>query len=289
MVGTDFNIYMDEDGLISGGSKETQLTWMDAKVGDYIPTPRFGKAVEINALWYNAIKALESLNNKLIDKYVDNNIENASSKEIVYDIYDIEPGDDSPNFKESKTRDLFLADEALNYYDVLKIVFDGRLAKKIKESFKKFYADEGLFDTISPYNDQIRPNQIIALSLSYPVLSGDKAKEVFELVKNRLYTDKGLRTLDRNDKNYKPRYEGDSFSRDTSYHQGTCWPWLLGEYAKAFKVINKRKFRYEPALELLNDGCVGNVAEIYDAEEPQNANGALAQAWSVAALINILF
>jgi predicted glycogen debranching enzyme len=71
MLGTDFNIYICDDGLIYAGSKETQLTWMDAKVGDYIPTPRYGKAVEINALWYNALRAIEELNKRLIKKYCD--------------------------------------------------------------------------------------------------------------------------------------------------------------------------------------------------------------------------
>ncbi len=288
MVGTDFNIHVDDDGLICAGNQDTQLTWMDAKVGDFIPTPRYGKAVEINALWYNAVNAIQSLNKKLIDKYVDDVDEDFSTKEIMYAIYNIEPNDTSKTFDESKTRDVFLSDEAINYYDSLSIVFDGRLGKKIKESFKKFYADEGLYDTIDPYNAQIRPNQIMALSLSFPVISGEKAKEVLSLVEEKLLTDKGLRTLDKEDKDYKARYEGDSFSRDSSYHQGTVWPWLLGEYARAYEHINKKKFKLKNVEELLNEGCVGSIAEIYDAEEPRNANGALAQAWSVSAILNIL-
>ena len=288
MVGTDFNIYMDDDGLICSGNEQTQLTWMDAKVGDIIPTPRYGKAVEINALWYNAINVLENLNNRLIKKFVDNT-EGLNSKDIINKIYRIDNNDTSNNFNESKTKDLFLAEEVYTYYDALSIVFDGRLASKVKESYKKFYADVGLFDTISPYNEQIRPNQILALSLSYPVISGDKAKEVFNLVTEKLYTNKGLKTLNSEDPNYKPRYEGDSYNRDISYHQGTIWPWILGQYAKAFKYIYKKDFRFDGYQELLNDGCVGNVAEIYDADEPREAKGALAQAWSVAALISILF
>ena len=288
MVGTDFDIYMDEDGLISAGNKDTQLTWMDAKVGDYVPTPRFGKAVEINALWYNALKVVESLNKRLIKKYVDNYSEKMSSKDIIYSIYNIDVEDISEKFVESKTRDIFLSDEVINYYDSLAIVFDGRLSEKVKESYKKFYADNGLYDTISPYSDQIRPNQIISLSLSYPVVSGDKAKEIFKLVEEKLFTEKGLKTLSSEDKDYKGRYEGDSYNRDISYHQGTVWPWLIGEYAKAYKYVFNKKFMILKASELLNDGCVGNIAEIYDADEPRYANGALAQAWSVAAVIKIV-
>ena len=288
MVGTDFGICMDEDGLIRAGSKDTQLTWMDAKVGDFVPTPRYGKPVEINALWYNALEVTKRINEALINKYAKDVADDISNVELIKAIYKVTDSTEDEEFDEAKTRDLFLSDNVLNYYDILKIVFDGRLSEKVKTSFKKFYADEGLFDTIEPFNEQIRPNQLIALSLSFPVISGDKAKEVFELVKSRLYTDKGLKTLDEEDNQYRARYEGDSYSRDTSYHQGTIWPWLIGEYAKAYKVINKKDFALSTIQELLNDGVVGSVAEIYDADEPRYAKGALAQAWSVAAVANIL-
>ena len=289
MTGTDYGIVMDDDGLIMAGDNTTQLTWMDAKVGDHIPTPRFGKPVEVNALWYNAIKAVMELNKKLIKKYASDLPEDAKSSDILNAIYRIDENDDGEVFDESKTRDLFLSDKALVYYDVSKIIFDGRLIGKVKESFKKFYADDGLFDTIEPFNNQIRPNQIIALSLSFPVLSGDKAAEVLRVVKDKLYTSKGLKTLSADDSEYRGRYEGDSYSRDTSYHQGTVWPWLIGEYSKAFKYLNKKSLSITTIQELLDDGCVGSVAEIYDAEEPRYPNGALAQAWSVAAILSILF
>ncbi len=290
MTGTSYGITMDDDGLIIAGTKDTQLTWMDAKVGDYIPTPRYGKAVEINALWYNALEVVSKMNKKLLSKYASNLPENASPKDMLNAIYNInDKKNDSNKFDEKKTRDLFLLDKASIYYDILSLVFDRRLSAKVKESFKKFYADRGLFDTIEPFNDQIRPNQIMALSLSFPVLSGEKANEVFNVVKDKLYTSKGLKTLNEDDSQYKARYEGDSFNRDSSYHQGTVWPWLIGEYAKAYKYINKKNYKTISAEELLNDGCVGSIAEIYDADEPRYANGALAQAWSVAAIITILF
>ncbi len=62
------NIYVAEDNLLNSGTKDTQNTWMDAKIGDYVVTPRNGKAVEINALWYNALKTLESLAKRFEDK-----------------------------------------------------------------------------------------------------------------------------------------------------------------------------------------------------------------------------
>ena len=165
------------------------------------------------------------------------------------------------------------------------MILNGELAQKVKESFKKFYADEGLFDTIEPFDDKIRPNQIMALSLSFPVLSGDKAVEVLNLVKDKLLTDKGIKTLDAENESYKGRYTGNSVERDSAYHQGTVWTWLLGEYGKAYENIYRRKFVYGKVKELLSDGCIGNIAEIYDADEPREANGALAQAWGVSAMI----
>lgn len=288
MTGTDFGISMDDDGLITAGDNTTQLTWMDAKVGDHIPTPRFGKAVEVNALWYNALKAVMEMNKKLIQKYVKNLPENSKPKDVLNAIYRIDENVTDEKFDESKTRDLFLSDKALVYYDVLTIVFDGRLVSKVKTSFKKFYNENGLYDTIEPFNEQIRPNQIIALSLSFPVVAGDKALDVFKLVKDKLYTSKGLKTLNEEDNEYRARYEGDAYSRDTSYHQGTVWPWLIGEYSKAFKYLNKKALAIATVQEMLDDGCVGSVAEIYDADEPRYPNGALAQAWSVAAVLSIL-
>lgn len=232
-TGTINNIYMDNDGLIVAGNENTQLTWMDAKVGDFIPTPRYGKAVEINALWYNAIKIMEE------------------------------------------------------YSTLLNKEFDKELSKKVKESYKKFYADEGLLDTIEPFNSDVRPNQLMAIGLTFPVVTGEKAKEILTVVEEKLLTNKGLKTLSSENKNYKQRYEGGVFERDTSYHQGTVWPWLLKLYYKACKNIKQTPKLAINTEEMLKDNCVGNIAEIYDAEEPRIAKGAFAQAWSIAALLEI--
>ena len=229
--GTDYNIKMDEDFLISAGDSSTQLTWMDAKFGNVVPTPRYGKAVEINALWYNALNVMNVFSN------------------------------------------------------VLGIDFDRNIIDNVKESFKKFYSDVGLFDTIEPTSKQIRPNQIFATSLEFPVLDKEKADEVITLIEEELLTDKGLKTLSADDLEYRPRYGGNVESRDLSYHQGTVWPWLLIGYFDAIS-----NFRRAPKIlpdfdVLLNERCIGSVAEIYDAEEPRRACGAISQAWSVAMLI----
>ena len=284
MIGTDFGIAMDDDGLIKAGDSTTQLTWMDAKSGNFVFTPRYGKAVEINALWYNALETIRELNNSLKSKFCSELPDNASSKDILNAIYLLDDKDKETEFDENITKDLFLSDKASTYYDLLTIIFNGELSSKVKEAFKKFYAENGLFDTIEPFSEKIRPNQLMAISLSYPVVFGDKAKEVLELVKNRLLTNKGIKTLDSNDSSYVPRYHGNSFTRDSAYHQGTCWMWLLGEYAKAYNYVYKKKFTINNVKELLEEGCIGSIAEIYDADEPRYPNGALAQAWSVSAI-----
>lgn len=233
--GTSYDIKMDEDGLISAGNAETQLTWMDAKVGDVIPTPRYGKAVEINALWYNALKIMEVFSNIIGER------------------------------------------------------FDSNISKKIEESFKKFYAPVGLFDTIEPVSNKIRPNQVIAIGLEFSPVEKEKAREILNLADEKLYTNRGLKTLSSDDEDYRPYYFGGVYERDTSYHQGTVWPFLLMFYNKALKKYEKRANDNIEVQKMLHEGCVGNVAEIYDAEEPRKPKGAYAQAWSIAMLIDNIF
>lgn len=229
--GTKYNIKMDEDGLITSGNETTQLTWMDAKVGDVVPTPRYGKCVEINALWYNALNIMKEFS-RIIDKK-----------------------------------------------------FDTDLIAKVRNSFEKFYANEGLFDVIEPMSEKIRPNQIIAIGLDFSPVDAEKAKEVLEVVEEHLYTSKGLKTLASDDPEYRPYYYGDVFNRDTSYHQGTIWPWLLQPYFMAARKF-KGKYRWlENVEELINDNCLGSICEIYDADEPRYPKGAFSQAWSVAMAI----
>lgn len=235
--GTLFDIKMDVDGLIMSGNKDTQLTWMDAKVGDKVPTPRYGKAVEINALWYNALKITEVFSNIINEK------------------------------------------------------FENELSIKVEESFKKFYAEEnnGLLDTIEPISKQIRPNQIIAIGIEFSPVSKEKAKDIIKLVEEELYTNKGLKTLSSDDKDYRPYYFGGVYERDISYHQGTVWPYLMMFYNRAIKKYEKRVNENIDSIELLRDDCIGSVAEIYDAETPRLPKGAFAQAWSVAMLIENVF
>ncbi len=234
--GTMYGIQMDpEDGLIRAGNETTQLTWMDAKVGDVIPTPRYGKAVEINGLWYNALKIVEMFSNFLGEKY------------------------------------------------------DASLSQKVEHSFQKFFAKEGLYDTIDPICEKVRPNQLIVLSLDFSPITKEHAREIMAYLYPILYTKKGLRTLSPKDEDYHPYYFGGVYERDTAYHQGTVWPFLLMFYNAAYKKYYKKNNDEIDYYGLLHDGCVGNVCEIYDAEKQDKAKGAFAQAWSVAMLIENLF
>ena len=256
----DNNIYLDEDGLLVSGTEETQNTWMDVKIGNLVVTPRYGKVVEINALWYNALKTLENLAKKFEEK----DIEEKCAK----------------------------------------------MARKNKLAFaKKFYNKEKKYLNDTLISDKLRPNQLFALSTTYPVLnpSSDKGKEVFECVTTNLLMKRGLRTLDKKDKDYIPVYEGDPFKRDMSYHQGISWVWLLGLYSDAFENIikyeknkeekNKLKERYEKFVEdvcatfkkeIYEKDCVGNISEVYDSKPPYKPGGTFAQAWSVSEILKIV-
>lgn len=253
------NVYLDKDGLISSGTYQTQNTWMDAKIGDYVVTPRNGKVVEINALWYNGLKTLENLSKKFGEE------------------------EKSEEYK--------------------------KLAAKCKTAFnKKFFNNRRkcLYDVLG--DGKIRPNQLFAISTTYPVInpSSEKAKTVFNTVTDKLLTRYGLRTLSRLDDGYIAIYEGDSFKRDMSYHQGVSWVWLLGLYADAFqKIINAEKDKNEKKSliqrynifvqnvyttfkkELYDEENIQSISELYNSKPPYTPGGTCAQAWSVSEILKI--
>lgn len=255
------NIHLDnEDGLLSSGTPQIQNTWMDAKIGNIVVTPRNGKAIEINALWYNALKIMESFAN------------------------------------------LYKEKELAKKY--------AELAKKCKESFiKKFYNKKRkCFDDLVGDNS-IRPNQLFAIGLHYPVVEPNsvEAKTAFETVTKKLLTPYGLKTLAKGEKCYREIYEGDQIKRDMSYHQGITWPWLLGIYSDSFlNIINAEKNKTKKKEleeqyskfaqnvedtfynEMYNRSTVGSISELYDSAKPYEAKGAFAQAWSVAEVFRII-
>jgi len=235
--GTRFGIKMDAgDGLITQGDPTTQLTWMDAKTNGVVFTPRHGKAVEINALWYNALRLM---------------------------------GDDN-------------------------------LAAATAESFQRTFwinPNRGLADVSNETgrDDACRPNQIFAVSLPFSPLTEDQQQSVVEVVRRELLTPYGLRTLSPSDPKFQPRYGGSQFERDRSYHNGAIWPWLIGPFLDAYLKVNHRSAYsvgqarrwLQPLVDSLEDGCIGSISEIYEAQTPHRTVGCFAQAWSVAEVLRL--
>jgi predicted glycogen debranching enzyme len=248
--GTRFNIHVDSDGLLYAGEPGQQLTWMDAKIGGWVVTPRMGKPVEIEALWYNALKIFEAL---LIL-----NGESASAG--------------------------FILDKA------------EQARKSFEEKF--WYAEGGyLYDNIDERgtpDPSLRPNQIFAISLPFQLLVGEKAKAVLNIVQSKLYTPVGLRSLSPDDPAYKGQYGGNTFSRDSVYHQGTVWSWLLGPFLEAGMKTSGEDFRTEALAIIsrfvyhLNEACIGTVSEIFDGDAPHHPRGCIAQAWGVAETLRVI-
>ena len=249
--GTDFEIRMDEDGLIMAGGGLDQVTWMDVRVENILPTPRHGKPVEINAYWYNAL--------------------------LIMDYFGKEYG--------------LASEEEMNYAE---------LAKLVKTSFlAKFWNEEKncLKDVISgtKSDNQIRCNQIWAISLPFSILPEEKEKAVVETVFQKLYTPYGLRTLAPEDAEFRPFYGGAQLDRDLAYHQGTVWPFPMGGYYLAYLKVNKyseeaKSYVREQLLAIdsvLREGCIAQIAEIYDGENPVSSKGCFAQAWSVGEILRV--
>lgn len=247
LAGTDFNIHADpEDGLLCQGKEGYPLTWMDAKMGDWVVTPRRGKAVEINALWYNALRLITG--------------------------WMRDSGDDHNADRYAKQ------------------------AQQVERSFNQRFwlADRGyLYDVIdAPQgdDDSIRPNQIFAISLAYPVLARERWESVVAVVEKELLTPVGLRSLSPHSPDYKKNYHGDLKTRDAAYHQGTVWAWLIGPFIDAWLKVHPNE--QSKAREFLrafpahfDEAGIGTISEVFDAEAPHRPRGCIAQAWSVAELL----
>lgn len=242
--GTRYKIAEDpKDGLLFGGETGSQLTWMDAKVNEWVVTPRIGKAVEVNALWYNALRIMAEFAERL-------------------------------------------KQPAHLYSDK---------AERVLESFnRRFWSEKKgyLYDVIDPKDDTLRPNQLLALSLPFRVLTDDtRAKQVVDRCAAELLTSGGLRTLSYNDPQYVGNYGGNAPERDGAYHQGTVWAWLIGPFASAhLTVYNDPQTALsfiEPFSSHLFDQGIGTIGEICDGNSPFRPRGAIAQAWSVAEVLRV--
>jgi glycogen debranching enzyme len=173
------------------------------------------------------------------------------------------------------------------------------MAARARQSFNNLFWNEPAgcyFDVVDgDHRDaSLRPNQVIALSLGYTMAEPAEAIRALETVERNLLTPYGLRTLAPSDPRYRPQYTGDVLRRDSSYHQGTVWPWLLGPFVDA-----SVRFRGESARaripqwlaafpQHLHEAGLGTISEIFDGDPPHQPRGCIAQAWSVAEILRIL-
>jgi len=247
--GTSFGIHMRENGLIYADAPGKALTWMDAVVNGVPVTPRNGYAVEINALWYNAV--------------------------------------------------CFALDCARNARDRAVVKEWEHLPAQIGKSFLDTFWDEELGYLADYVNDsetrnmQVRPNMVIATSLPYTMINKDQKKSILDIVNRMLVTPRGLRTLSPSEEGYCGIYCGDQEKRDTAYHQGTVWPWLVGPFCDGWlKVygeggvsrVRKLIMGFE---ETLTEAGISTISEIFDGDPPHAARGAISQAWSVSEVLRI--
>ena len=241
--GTRYNIHVDpDDGLLYAGEPGVQLTWMDAKVGDWVVTQRMGKPVEINALWYHALHTIADFARRL--------------------------------GKSAKTYEAAADQAGLGF---------GRFWNK---------GADYCYDVLDgPEGDDpaLRPNQLLAVSLTYSPLTHQQQRAVVDVCARRLLTSHGLRSLAPDDPAYVGHHGGDQGQRDGAYHQGTVWSWLIGPFVSAHLRVYRdptlAASYLRPLVQHLTSHGVGSISEIFDGDPPFTPRGCIAQAWSVSELL----
>ena len=262
--GTRYNIRVDpDDGLVYAGEMGVQLTWMDAKIGDWVVTPRIGKPIELSALWYNAIQAMASFARKLGKSHNE---------------YDRLADRTAAGF----TR--FWNSDAGFCYDVL----DG------PEGHDASLRPNQIFAVSLPLD--LSPNSLSAGELRVnethrytPLLTPDRRRGAVDACAQQLLTSFGLRSLSPEDAQYRGEYGGDQLQRDRAYHQGTVWGWLIGAFVLAHLDVYKnpaqaRQFLTPMAHHILAGG-VGSLGEVFEGDAPHSPRGCTAQAWTVAEVL----
>lgn len=246
-AGTRHRIRMDADHLLAAGESGVQLTWMDAKVGDFVVTPRIGKPVEIQALWINALRIGERIDSG----------------------------------------------------------FSG-WADAAERSFnERFWNESGgyLYDVVDAFHeagrcdDAVRPNALFAIGgLPFQVAKGERARRVVDLAEQKLLTPAGPRSLSPDHPQYRPTYRGGVFERDTAYHQGTVWPFLMGAFVEAWVRVRNRtpeslseaRSRFlEPLIATLDPNQTGHLPEIAEGDAPHRPVGCPFQAWSLGEVLRL--
>ncbi len=248
--GTRYNIHLDTDGLLYAGTPDVQLTWMDAKYGDQVFTPRTGKAVEIQALWYNALMIMAGL---------------------------------AKEFGDSKDEARYRA-----MAELCSLSFNGA-----------FWNEEVqcLFDVVDDgtRDPSVRPNQVLAVSLPHSMLDNERSAKVVDRVETDLLTPFGLRSLAPRDEKYRSIYIGSPYDRDSAYHEGPVWAWLIGPFVDAYRRVHPKGKETERRVteilsgftEHLGQAGLGQISEIFDPEPPFAPRGCFAQAWSVAEVLRV--
>jgi 4-alpha-glucanotransferase len=242
------------DGLVSAGEPGQQLTWMDAKVNGRVITPRIGKPIEVNALWFAALCDARAFAERL--------------------------GEPAETIA-SLDRRIALAREGFQRFwnpdeNACFDTIDGPASAERTDG----------------RDPSIRPNQILAAGLEHVALTPEQVRAVAERVAADLLVPTGLRTLAPSDPRYRPHYEGGVVERDESYHMGTAWPWLLPFLARAWQRAGLdealvQDMRRSITAHLAEAG-VGSVSEIVDADPPHTPRGCPMQAWSVAAALELM-
>ena len=246
--GTRYNIRVDPaDGLLYGGEVGVQLTWMDAKLDDWVVTPRIGKPVEINALWHNALLSLAGF-----------------------------------------AATLGYEGDAAGYRSQ---------AEQTRRGFGRFWNEStgycyDVIDGPDGADASLRPNQLFAVSLHHPALTGARAAAVVDACARSLLTSHGLRSLAPDHSDYVGRYGGDRRTRDAAYHQGTVWGWLIGPFVSAHLRVHGERAAARsfltPMLHHLRSGCIGSLSEVFDGDPPHTPRACSAQAWTVAEVLRVL-
>ena len=250
-VGTLYGIHQNENGLIYAGDESLNLTWMDARVHSIPVTPRSGAAVEVNALWYNAL--------------------------------------------------CFISEFAQILHDPIYQTLTPSI-ERVKIEFCNVFWDEELgylYDFVNhkERNRAVRPNQIFAVSLPFSPLTPSMSEQVVRVVTEKLLTPYGLRTLAPDDVNYTERYEGGVIERDSAYHSGTVWPWLIGHYGEALLKVSSDPLSahhiLQPCILALEEHVycqagLGSISEVFDGSPPHQPRGCFSQAWNVAELIRLI-
>lgn len=270
--GTYHGIQVDpRDGLLRTGNSEHALTWMNASAQGRPITPRTGKAVEINALWYNALSLLHEWSQFLYQRGHIN--------------YGRQPYIEQIELCQRGFNERFWYQDAGYLYDVI--------------------------DGPDGNDGRLRPNQLLASSLRYSVLASERQHEILDIITQQLLTPCGPRTLTPFDPAYQGQIPELHGEQPYALHQGSAWPWLIGPYIDTLLKVGRtlshtpdgehehsldlyqeyvwRKSlqALEPFRQQMQKHLLGNISEVYEGDAPHNSGPRLASALSTGEILRV--